>query len=77
MDGGGRLVGRADVPKACGPAPAYGVPLFGAASTIAGRFVIGAVTRFPAGGALVVERAGLLAPRHRAEPLPGWEPLAS
>ncbi len=75
MDGGGRLVGRAGAPKACGPA--YGVPLFGAASTIAERFVIGAVTRFPASGALVVERAGLLAPRHRAELLPGWEPLAS
>ncbi len=65
MDGGGRLVGRADVPKACGPA--YGVPLFGAASTIAERFTIGAVTRFPASGTPVVDRAGLLAPRHRTE----------
>ncbi len=68
--GGAR--GRA---KACGPA--YGVPLFGAASTIAERFVVGAVTRFPAGGAMLVERAVLVVPGQPVELLPGWVPLAS
>lgn len=75
-DGDRRLVGRADVPENAGPV--YEVPLFGAASVIAERFAVGAVTHLPPdGGAPVVERAVLLAPGQLAELLPGWRPLAS
>ena len=76
-DGGGRrLVGRADVPEDCGPV--FEVPLFGAASVIAERFTVGAVTHLPkGGGAPVVERAVVLTPDQWAEVLPGWAPLAS
>ncbi len=75
-DNGRRLVGRADVPADCGPA--YEVPLFGAASTIAEVFTVGAVTHLPeGGGAPVVERAVLAAPGQLVELLPGWVPLAS
>ena len=76
-DGGDRrLVGRADVPDDAGPV--YEVPLFGAASVIAERFTVSAVTHLPAGGgAPVVEWAVLLAPGQLAELLPGWRPLAS
>ena len=55
----------------------FEVPLFGAASTIAERFAIGAVTRLPEGGGAVVERAVLAAPGQLVELLPGWAPLAS
>ena len=78
LDEGGhkRLLGRADVPEDCGPV--YEVPMFGAASTVAERFAIGAVTRLPAGGgAPVVERAVLLAPGQIAKLLPGWVRLSS
>ena len=75
-DGDKRLVGRADVPEGAGTV--FEVPLFGAASTIAERFAIGAVTRLPeGGGAPVVERSVLLAPGQLAELLPGWQPLVS
>jgi hypothetical protein len=75
-NGSKRLVGRADVPEGTGPV--YEVPLFGAASIIAERFTIGAVTHRPAGGSLpVVERAVMLAPGQLADLLPGWQPLAS
>ena len=58
--------------------PVHGVPLFGAASTIAERFAIGTVTRLPeGGGAPVVERAVLAAPGQMVDLLPGWVPLAS
>jgi hypothetical protein len=64
------------VPEGCGPV--FEVPLFGAASTIAERFAIGAVTRLPeGGGGAVVERAVLAAPGQLVELLPGWAPLAS
>ena len=66
-NGNKRLIGRADVPDDCGPV--YEVPLFGAASVIAERFTVGAVTHLPeGGGAPVVERAapGL----HTAPPAP-------
>ena len=56
----------------------FEVPLFRAASTIAERFAIGAVTRLPeGGGAPVVEWAVLAAPGQLVELLPGWAPLAS
>ena len=56
----------------------FEVPLVGAASTIAERFAIGAVTRLPeGGGAPVVERAALAAPGQMVELLPGWVPQAS
>ena len=75
-NGDKRLVGRADVAEDAGPV--FAVPMFGAASVIAERFAIGAVTRFPAGGgAPVVERAVLAAPGQLVELLPGWAPLAS
>ena len=75
-DNGRRLVGRADVPDDCGPV--YEVPMFGAASTIAERFAVGAVTCLPeGGGAPVVERAVLLAPGQIAKLLPGWLRLSS
>ncbi len=74
-DGGKKLVGRADVPDGAGPV--LEVPMFGAASTKTERFAIGTVTRFPAGGAPVVERAVLLTPWQWAASLPGWVPLAS
>ena len=71
-----RLLGRADVPEDAGPV--YELTLFGAASIIVDRFIIGAVTHLPeGGGAPVVERAVLLAPGQRPEVLPRWEPLAS
>ena len=74
-DHGRRLIGRADVPDDCGPV--YEVPMFGAASVIAERFMIGAVTHLPeGGGAPVVERAVLAAPGQVVELLPGWVPLA-
>ena len=64
------------MPEGCGPV--FEVPLFGAASTIAERFAIGAVTRLPEeGGGAVVERAVLAAPGQLVELLPGWAPLAS
>jgi hypothetical protein len=78
LDEGGekRLIGRADVPENCGPV--YEVPLFGAASTIAESFTVGAVTHMPEGiGAPVVERAVLAAPGQLVDLLPGWAPLAS
>ena len=78
VDDGGdkRLVGRADVPEECGPV--FEVPMFGAASTIAERFTIGAVTHLPeGGGAPVVERAVLAAPGQLVELLPGWVALAA
>ena len=75
-DGHKRLVGRADVPEDCGPV--YEVPMFGAASAIAERFAIGAVTHLPeGGGAPVVERAVLMAPGQIANLLPGWVRLSS
>ncbi len=75
-DGGTRLVGRAEVPDDTGPV--FEVPLFGAASVMAERFAVGAVTHLPEGGGTpVVERAVLLAPDQWAELLPGWEPLAT
>ena len=75
-NGDQRLVGRADVPEDCGPV--FEVPLFGAASFIAERFAVGAVTRPPeGGGAPVVERAVLLAPGRTAKLLPGWVRLSS
>ena len=56
----------------------FEVPLFGAASIIAERFAIGAVTRLPeGGGAPVGERAVLAAPGQMVELLPGWVPQAS
>ncbi len=71
-----RLIGRADVPEDCGPV--FEVPMFGAASTIAESFAIGAVTHLPdGGGAPVVERAVLAAPGQLVELLPGWQPLVS
>ena len=74
-DGGRRLVGRADVPEECGPV--FEVPVFGAASTNAERFAVGAVTHLPeGGGAPVVERAVLAAPGQLVELLPGWVVLA-
>lgn len=78
LDEGGerRLIGRADVPSDCGPV--FEVPLFGAASTIAEAFTVGAVTHLPEGGdAPVVERAVLAPPGQLVELLPGWVPLAS
>ena len=73
---GRRLIGRADVPEDAGPM--FEVPMFGAASTIAERFTIGAVTHLPEeGGTPVVERAVLAAPGQLLELLPGWTPLAS
>ena len=75
-NGDTRLVGRADVPDDTGPV--FEVPLFGAASVIAERFAIRAVTRLPAsGGAPAAECAVLMAPDQWAELLPGWQPLAS
>ena len=75
-DGDTRLIGRADVPDDAGPV--FEVPMFGAASAIAERFMVGAVTHLPEGGGVpVVERAVLLAPDQWAELLPGWAPLAS
>lgn len=76
-DGDGRrLVGRADVPEDCGPV--FEVPMFGAASTIAEHFMIGAVTHLPdGGGGPVVELAVLASPGQLVELLPGWVPLAS
>ena len=75
-DGGDkRLIGRADVPEHCGPV--YEVPMSGAASVVAERFAIGAVTRLPeGGGAPVVERAVLMAPGQTAALLPGWVRLS-
>jgi hypothetical protein len=78
LDEGGerRLIGRADVPE--GNGPVYEVSLFGAASTIAESFTVGAVTHLPeGGGAPVVERAVLAAPGQLVDLLPGWEPFAS
>lgn len=78
LDEGGekRLIGRADVPEECGPV--FEVPFFGAVSTLAEQFTIGAVTHFPpGGGGPVIERAVLAAPGQLVELLPGWQPLAS
>ncbi|GAA0571049.1 hypothetical protein GCM10009416_07060 [Craurococcus roseus] len=78
VDEGGerRLIGRADVPEGCGPV--FEAPLFGAASTIAEAFTVGAVTHLPeGGGAPVVERAVLAAPGQLVDLMTGWQPLAS
>jgi hypothetical protein len=70
------LVGRADVPEDAGPL--YELPLFGPKSIIVESFIIGVVTRYPAGAAdPVVERAVLLSPGQYADLLPGWQPLSS
>ena len=66
-NGDKRLVGYADVPEACGPI--FEVPLFGSASIIMEKFVVGAVTRLPFGGDPVVERAVILSQGQLAEVL--------
>jgi hypothetical protein len=72
-----RLIGRAEVPADYG-SPVFEVLLFGAASTLAERFTLGAVTHLPeGGGAPVVERAILASPEQLVEILPGWQSLAS
>jgi hypothetical protein len=70
-----RLIGRADVPADVGPV--LKVPLFGPKSIITDAYTISTVTRFPSGGAPVVERAVILSPVQYPEFLPGWQPLAS
>ena len=74
-NGDKRLVGRADVPDDCGPI--FEVPVFGSASIVLERFMVGAVTRMPFGNELIVERAVILWPGQLAEALPGWMPLAA
>lgn len=76
FDGGERqLIGRADLPDDAGPF--YAVPRSGPVSAVEERFVIGTVTRLPAGGGGVpdMERAVLAAPGQPVRLLPGWEPL--
>lgn len=75
FDGGERrLIGRTDLPEGAGPV--YAVPLSGPVSVTEERFIIGAVTRQPAGGgAPEVEQAVLAAPGQPVQLLPGWEPL--
>ena len=68
-----RLIGRTDLPEDAGPF--YAVPLSGPGSVIEERFIIGTVTRLPAGGAPEVEQALLAAPGQQVQLLPGWEPL--
>ena len=69
-----RPIGRTDLPEDTGPV--YAVPLSGPVSVIEERFIIGTVTRLPAGGgAPEVERAVLAAPGQQVQLLPGWEPL--
>ncbi|RVT89297.1 hypothetical protein EOD42_25370 [Rhodovarius crocodyli] len=69
-----RLVGRADIPESVGAV--FEVPLFGASSTIAERFIVGAVTSFLAGrDTPVVERAIIASEGQMVELLPGWQPL--
>jgi hypothetical protein len=53
------------------------VTLFGAASSIVGRFTLGAVTHLPTGGVRVVERVVLLALGQRPGMPSGWQPPAS
>lgn len=75
FDGGERrLIGRADLPEDTGPF--YAVPLFGPGPVIKERFIVGTVTRLPAGGgAPEVEQAVLAAQGQPVRLLPGWEPL--
>lgn len=73
-DGERRLVGRADISEAEGPA--FEVPLFGPTSIIVETFTIGVVTHVTWEG-LVTERAVILSPLQQPDLLPGWQPLAS
>nr|WP_294169418.1 hypothetical protein [uncultured Sphingomonas sp.] len=76
FEGGERqLIGRTDLPEDAGPF--YAVPLSGPVSASEERFIIGTVTRVPAGGggAPDVEQAVLAAPGQPVQLLPGWEPL--
>ncbi|RVT97887.1 hypothetical protein EOD42_08845 [Rhodovarius crocodyli] len=74
IDGEKRLIGRADIPEAVGAV--FEVPLFGRSSTIAERFMVGAVTSYPAGrDAPFVERAIIASEGQTVELLPGWQAL--
>ena len=70
FDGGERqLIGRADLPDNAGPF--YAVPRSGPVPAVAERFIIGTVTRLPAGtGASEVEQAVLAAPGQPVHLLP-------
>ena len=68
------LVGQADLPERCGPV--HEVRLFGSASTLVERFVVGAVPAAPGNeGAPAMEWAVLAEPGQPVELLPGWGPL--
>lgn len=76
-EGGERsLIGRAEIPDDVGVV--LDVELFGPASDITDRFIIGTITHLGPGPLEIrVERAVLVSQGQFPEFLPGWQPLSS